>query len=379
MPLRLPWQTPSDAEWSLDGLARPWPEDRPALLSWIRERIDANGVGPDEQLPDAEYAEFIPGARWAPGLFDRTMTVHERPEGRLNHAGLMLEAFRALSARSSSDRLRRFHEAIIAHPVAEAYPALAQWLRDERGLRADRAQSVGRLLIEEAVDRDAVKIGVLLIGLGELTPGDIDEVMVLGRHGEFTRYAVDLLRRRDPDWVGHIWELARCTLDYGRLAAVQALDGVSDAAIRDWLLREGWRGQYEAGMQAAWVCARTGGLLQAMKSGNFPDIFEIAEGLITGLALSPKEGRRLADYEDGPAVVELFAPMLLAQPRSLAQLHRASYLVLAFGQEGDDTEWPVAKVDPRGPGRRSAKSARASSTGMGGRRSCRCCLSSLTF
>jgi hypothetical protein len=73
-----------DTDWSLDGVERPWPSDRPSISSFLRDAAAANetffrGL----ELPDEDWFG-LPGMRFSPGLFDQTMMLQddERRPGR---------------------------------------------------------------------------------------------------------------------------------------------------------------------------------------------------------------------------------------------------------------------------------------------------------
>src|SRR5262249_25877447 len=127
----------------------------------------------------------------------------------------------------------------------------------------------------------------------------------LGRHDEFTLFCAVALANASEDYDDALWTLARNVNGWGRIHVVERLVQSESPAIKNWLLREGFRNSvmYEF---LAGACARAGGLLAALSEDHvdrelLTSAGEIIQALISG---GPAEG--IDDYEDARPVIETF-------------------------------------------------------------------------
>src|SRR5207237_8938078 len=118
----------------------------------------------------------------------------------------------------------------------------------------DRLYELARSFVTEAPDREPVKFGIALLGLFR-QPADQELFHTLGRHDEFTLFCAVALANASEDHDETLWKLARIGTGWARVHAVERLAQTENPAIKDWLLREGFRNsimyEYLAG-----TCAR---------------------------------------------------------------------------------------------------------------------------
>ena len=273
-------RTQDDGTWSLARLVRPWPKDRIPILEFLRNSAALNHES-NSELPDEEWLTDMRSIKFAPGVFDRMMRVNDTPEEAYAQANAVVHAVHGLTANASDRGLARLYAAITRRRMSEVLQLIDAVLRETPFSRPERARAIGMLLLRESPDRDPVKVGMLLLGKTEMDRADAEDVLAIGSHGEFSRFAVDALRGRVDGWQRIAWEMAKRATGPGRSAAVVALEGATDPQIRQWLLGEGWRdSDYDE--SAAFCCATTGGLDEALREGTVS--LEAAGGLLQSLA-----------------------------------------------------------------------------------------------
>src|SRR5262249_22226983 len=144
--------------------------------------------------------------------------------------------------------------------------------------------------VTESPDREPVKFGIAILGLFR-EPRDRDLFETLGRHDEFTLFCAVALANLSDDPDEALWTLARNVSGWGRIHTVERLARTENPAVKNWLLREGYRNSVMYEYLAA-TCARTGGLLLALSEDHvdrelLTGAGEIIQALIAG---GPAEG-----------------------------------------------------------------------------------------
>lgn len=330
MPLPLFSRAQDDATWSLKHVPRPWPTDRQPIVDFVREHTDPDGTVSDALLlPDEDWLPSMRDIKFVPGLFDSMMLSHEDEKGALEQANSILVTLRDLLGRASARSLQRFHEAVVRERLSEVMGILAELFEEERWRKPDRLRAVGRMLVKESPERDLVKLGLLFIVIAGPEPGDDELALAVGRHGEFTKYAVPVVHRRAQGWEQFIWNMAKGMPGYGRSDAIGYLEGVDDPEIRLWLLNEGWR-ESDYNESAAYVCATTGGLEEALANNTIS--LEAAGGLLQALCragiMESNGWKGLRELPNGPTIVTGYVERLRIQDRELWQYSIARSLRL---------------------------------------------------
>lgn len=216
----------------------------------------------------------------------------------------------------------------------------------ERGVRRGPVGAIGRWLAETGTHRAAVKTGIVLVGLAGDTR-DRELLLLLGSLDEFTLYAAVALRRTldEPDQALHA--LARSVTGWGRIHAVERLQGTQDPAIKGWLLRDGFRNGVMNEYLAP-LAATTGGLLDAL----LEPADRIDEALLEGAGdilatLADGEGgptTGLREYPDAVPALGRYAELAATAPRTLTRLGALLSIERYVRLAAPDGDWEPAAV-----------------------------------
>jgi hypothetical protein len=210
----------------------------------------------------------------------------------------------AYSRQPTATNKAAVYQHVIAVHVVSIIDPVIEALFNEGGIGHDRLYELARSFATEAPDREPVKFGIALLGLFR-RPGDQELFQTLGRHDEFTLFCAVPVANSSEDHDEALWRLARNVTGWGRIHAVERFARAANPAIKDWLLREGFRNSILYEYLAA-TCARAGGLLAALSEDRVDrDLLtaagEIIQALIAG---GPAEG--IDDYEDARPVIESY-------------------------------------------------------------------------
>lgn len=128
---------------------------------------------------------------------------------------------------------------------------------------------------------------------------------------------------------------------WGRIHSVERLAKTDNPAIKDWMLREGFKNavMYE---YSAYTCAVAGNLRHALERDRIDDDLlistaELLAALITG---GPVQG--ITGYEDGVAVVEMFLRLMDSRAKTFDQFV-ALQSIKDFVAD-DKTEWATLEA-----------------------------------
>lgn len=307
--------------WSLDRIESPW-GDRPSIFQHVAAHIRPDEVGlteGGEALPDEERVRAGKGYGWAPGALDGVFGHQSGGASAEQVATVVLSALRALVQESTSEHAAILYSTLTEHNTLHYVdPLLEAVVADER-LDPKRLHAIARWLVTEAPDREAVKVGIALLGLLRAEE-DRDLLLALGRHEEFTLYAAVALSNAEEKPERTLRRLAQHVTGWGRIRIVERLAGTQDEQIKTWLIREGYRNDIMAEYTAL-ICATTGDLLAALRLPEPDDALlrgagEILSALIRGRG-GPAEG--IGDYPEGAEAAELYLAHLEKRDADLEQ------------------------------------------------------------
>lgn len=275
------------------------------IFAFIAGRLDPAGRLEDSgvELPD-EPERSDDRIRWAAGAFDGAFGHHAGGGGApAATVEQIADALDAACRKPSRRRLRALYELLAAVDVMDVVDPLIRALV-ERQVDRGAVHRIGRWLATTAPDRGPVKIGIALLGVTGLGD-DVAIVRTLGVHDELTLFAAVALTNGLPDPESELWALAASVDGWGRIQCVERLAGTTDPAIKDWILRTGFRNAV-MDEYLAHIAATTGGLLDALRApevdrGLLTAAGEIIEALVMG---GPAED--LDDYDDGADAVEAY-------------------------------------------------------------------------
>ena len=285
--------------WSLKELTSPW--HGPSLFQFVSEN------GGSAELPDTpKQGENKIG--WVAGAMDGVtgrgfMDAGARDEKKQTQD--LLTALAQLVKRSSEVNLTRLHELAASQPLLPVSGELKGEVRAKLLARyKPRIAEVGRLLMLKGSQREAVKLGILLLGLAG-NDGDSDALELLATHDELTLYAALSLAELVPDPVETLWRVAKTVHGWGRVEVVERLSGTRNRDVQAWMLREGFRNdimdEYLAG-----ICAKTGQLHEVLQAPQIhPELLDGAAGIIKALVYGgPAES--IDDYPQGSQAVAAY-------------------------------------------------------------------------
>jgi hypothetical protein len=206
----------------------------------------------------------------------------------------------------------------------------------DKKIAFDRLHAVARWLATEAPDREPVKTAIAILGIlqgGE----DRDLLLTLGRHEEFTLYAAVALQNTEGNAVPLLWELGKEVTGWGRIQIIERLAGTEDERIKAWLLREGYRNDI-MNEYTALVCAETGDLLKALRTGE-PDarLLKGAGAILVALIQGrggPVEG--IEAYRDGAEAAELYLRHLNTRDLDLEDFVAVTVIERFLREEEDE-------------------------------------------
>jgi hypothetical protein len=268
------------------------------------------------------------GLRWAPGALDGVKGHHAAAGGEALRTKQVVKALRQLASEPTEANLTHVYRLSkdsilgVVDPVIEALARLH--------VEPARVHAIGRVLALEAPDREAVKVGVALMGT-VAGVDDIDALNVLGVHEEFTLFCAVAIARQGADAELRLWQLANRVNGWGRIQLVERLAGTRSAEIRGWLLREGFRNAV-MDEYLAYTCATAGGLDEALQADTVDDALLLgASGIFSALA-SGGPAEDLGDYAQAEVAVSAWLehverrPLLLAHVKALDGLSRRDEL-----------------------------------------------------
>ncbi|MFB4266361.1 hypothetical protein [Nonomuraea sp. GTA35] len=265
---------------------------------------------PDEPPRQDDGKPYMPSV-----VMDGVRTHHF---GFAPDLGAVQEVADLLQERAPYERL---HDRLAEARALEFCDDLVRELA-RRELSRRQVHEAGRWLAEHGTRREAVKIGLVLVGASG-DERDRELLLLLGALEELTLYAVVALRRTQPDQEREraVFELARRVTAWGRIHAVERLEGSDDPEVKAWLLREGFRNGVMDEYLAP-LAATTGDLYSALLDPE-PDeaLVDGAGGILAALARGeggPTTG--ISAYGEAVPALARYADLVAARQATLQRL-----------------------------------------------------------
>ncbi|TMR23774.1 hypothetical protein ETD86_07225 [Nonomuraea turkmeniaca] len=283
-------------------MVRKWWKTNPSIYQHLRD-------GGGEDLPDEAGR---PGLAWAPGAQDGVLIYHWG--GQADE-----EEVRRLSAAITTLKPGAVREAIGEARIVALVDALLPEVQSA-GLDPDGIYGLGYALATESSEREAVKLGIALLGLFDAAHHH-DELMTLGQHDEFTLFALIALCNTEGDATADLWALARQVHGWGRIHLVERLAQAPDPAVREWIVRQGFRNAVMTAYLAG-TAAEAGDLADRLAGTPDDELLEAAGEILATLT---EEGGPLAgmsSYQEGRRAAELYLGHIDARTRSFSPADR---------------------------------------------------------
>ena len=275
------------------------------------------GLSPGgEVLPDDPEGREA-AVRFAPGLVDHIADPGTELSAEQVAASLLpFLAEAAVSSARGEPYARLYRELVAVEQLGFMDPFVRRVI--ESRLSRGHVRSVALRLVTDSTDRLPVKVGVALLGICARRE-DQRILVTIGRHPEFTDYVGMAITNAFGSREDVLWELAKATMDWGRIALVRQLASTERPEIKAWILRETGR-DYLLLRATALVAAETGELRTELAAAEIDDELCTAAGAILQMLIEDRvyETRDcIDDYADGPEGIRLFLSHLRRRPERL--------------------------------------------------------------
>ncbi len=295
---------PGDDDYSDHSM--PW-DNGPSIYEHVKSHVDPDVSGLSEAgqtLPDEDRINEDGQIRFAAGAMDGIATHHMGSGGQDEQVRNTVRLLLAFCEQPTAVNKAEVYRNVINENTVSIIDSALEALANEQRINHQRLYELAYSFVTEATDREPVKFGIAILGLYDQTENE-ELFQTLGRHDEFTLYCAVALANTADDPDDSLWQLARNVDGWGRIHVVERLSQTEDAAIKEWLLREGYRNSvmYE---YLAFTCATAGGLLAAVSRDEVDrDLLTSAGELIQALIIGgPAED--IDEYDDAALVVEMF-------------------------------------------------------------------------
>jgi hypothetical protein len=297
---------------------RGWPPVKPGMsiyefvlsnTSPSSEFDSSAGELPDENRTDSEQIRYAPGAK--DGLFGSDKP-YPSMEARVSRVAKLVMA---ATKRPSKSVLRKLYVVLAEDDSVDLADPLAEEL-NKTNIDTNSLHDVGRWLAITGVDRSVVKIGIMIIGITGVGD-DLDVVLALGRHEEFTLYSAVAISNGVAHPEMPLLNLAQSVRGWGRVHAVRRLNNAKDPTVQRWILREGFRNSI-MDEELAYIAATVGDLNGNLRQGEVDrEMFSAAGEMLIALTVGdPFKG--LTDYSDGDEAVEAYLQLAVSKAESLS-------------------------------------------------------------
>lgn len=315
------------------------------LYEWVKAELESGAFRSDSRLPDHADLGAEASGRWVPGAYESLLmrsTYSIRRHAFQNY--LLARKVRKQALKPSDKNCEKEEAALLKTGALAVVDPVISFLHamhtDKTALRSE-----GLRLATGTRKRELVKVGIALLGMwgdkgdAEQPAGDLEILLTLARHEEFTFYCAPAVRSlAGAEKVNDLLLPLLDGLDgWGKTAILYELNydpsltgeasGVNPAS--EYLLRRGCFNRLGPEVNAN-LCATKGGLAARLKtlceSEELPDA-ELYRGICEIMwGLTPFSGvyDSLNDYKHGHDARNLFKQLVETKPE-------------------------LAELDPRGP------------------------------
>jgi hypothetical protein len=273
-------------------ITEPW-LNRTSIYKYLVNNLSNEGILTQKGkcLPDEERRFENERIKWVEGARDGVVSHHGITNNNQELAKIVADLVIRISKNNKlADRIELYE--ILTKDVLLDYVDASFGLVFEAEIPVEpKIYRFAKWLAYEAPDRGPVKYGIVFLGtIGN--PEDINPIVALGKHDEFTLYSVVAIDRILENSDDCIWDIGKSVNGWGRIHAVERLSETSNPDIKSWLLLEGYKNEilYE---YLAYICATAGNLhIELGKEKPSKELILAAGDLITSL---------ISGISDGPA------------------------------------------------------------------------------
>ena len=314
----------------------PW-KGLPAIYPHIKKRLLPDGKLSEagQTLPDDER-RYKPGdIRWVAGGMDGVLSHHGGGDGDKNTAKKIASLTNDIARKESLQKKVGLYQLLTQDTLMDYIDPALEALIELRPPIFPHLHALARWFVRESPDRGPVKFGLALLGLIQDT-NDLRDIILVGKHEEFTLFSAVAVMSILDDPESILWEMAKAVDGWGRIQLIERLSETTNPAIKDWLLREGYKNSvmYE---YLAYTCAITGELHHVLSAPvidteMLDSAGELIEALING---GPAEN--IDDYEYAAEVIQAYLKHL--EPNA----HKLEHFIVADTLDSflsaDEEEW----------------------------------------
>lgn len=264
----------------------PW-EHKPKILAYLLDQIEKNGDLSDD-LPDDVLIYDKNHPKLAPGLDDHLVEKIQPPF-------LVSKLVKLLDELITNPTLKTrtaIYERVMYDRIAVYGGNLIREIK-EKNWDDQRIQEEALWFLNHAAHREVVKFALVLLATTKCEEYK-ELIMKIGKHEEFTGYAVIALKKGTYQWNDHVFELAKDLNGWGKLTCVSILNPTSNE-IKEWLITKGFENTVD-NEALAYICAVKGDLdIFLEKEVITNEVYNGASQIITTL-LSKKGPDSMEDY-----------------------------------------------------------------------------------
>ncbi|MBP2199915.1 hypothetical protein [Pantoea cypripedii] len=289
-----------------------WDAELPSIYARLEQTyaqphplVEDNHVLENQPLGDSDETF------WAPGALEGTMIYHFGVGSDDPGTDEILLALKQALAKPGMQTMQRLYHLINQDSPLYYIDDLMKAIAESPGLQADRLHNLVLSLCTQSPDHNAVKFAMALMAF---FPGQrsVEVLQVLGRHDEFTLYAVVAMRSMlEPEQYAATWfAMAQRVNGWGRIHLMERIPDALNETMRQWLLREGFANSV-MNEYTALNCALRGGLVDALATEyDDPLLLGAAEMLYVLINEGPVAG--MSAYDDGGKACMLYLQSVLA-------------------------------------------------------------------
>lgn len=314
----------------------PW-YNRPSIFQHITINTTNTGKLSDtgQVLPDEDLLHGDEQLKWAAGAMDGTFGHHGQLGSAKKRAKKVARLLKSIATNGSIEKKIALYEILADDTIIDYLDASLEILSSSSVPVEPYLHDFARWLTFQSPDRGAVKYGIALLGL-IADPEDMPSIKMLGRHEEFTLFAVVAVMNtyNEPD--KQLLDMAQYVDGWGKIHIVERLAETQDIEIKNWLLLEGYKNSV-MNEYLAFTSATAGDLLASLKSGSISDALlnsaaDIIEALIYG---GPAQD--INDYDDAAEVIHLYVTELDTR-KDLGIAHFNTLKVIEDYLQNEDTD-----------------------------------------
>lgn len=295
-----------------------------SILDYIQSSLDSDGKLSEKgnTLPDEERRYKDEQLRWVAGGMDGAFGHHGGGGDTEKEAKKIASLVKAISQKDSLSKKVELYNLLMEDTLLDYIdPALEKIVASNISIDP-YLHSYAKWLAFESPDRGPVKFGIALLGLIR-DKNDMDEIITLGKHEEFTLYSAVALANTYEDPEIELWQLAKYVDGWGKIHIVERLGQTQNPDIKKWLIRDGYKNSilYE---YLAYTCAVAGELKNELSQSEVDEKLISASGEIIQALITGGPAEDMDDYDDGSEVVRLY----ITHIKTRSDLDIGNFLIL---------------------------------------------------